>query len=339
MTGISLDNHDARRSLARALMGIGTVVSFGTAGYMFIEGWPFWEALFFTIITITTVGYGDYGLSEMGERFTAILLLGGLSVATYSFSQIVHAAVRFRASAQLRTIRKVRRMADHYIICGLGRIGRQICQRLMDEGHNFVAIDLNTEAVEQLIASGGNALVGDATKDEILILAGIEDARCIACVTPSDSENIVIALSARHLSTDVQIISRVDHDGNILKCERAGADIVVSPTGSGAHHIVQCLLNPALAQILNSDRNDSGFSLVELHIEPGSAMDGTTVEQYGQSHADLVFVAHSSDAGEPQHRPHHDAELRAGDTLIVAGNIQTLTQCTKDAASPARKAA
>ncbi len=333
MNGISLQNDKARRSLCRALFGIATVVSIGTFGYMVIEGWDFWKALFFTIITITTVGYGHYGLSEVGERFTAVLLLGGLSVATYSFSQIIHAAVQFRATAQAREVRKVRRMSDHFIVCGLGRIGRQICQRLIAEGRNFVAIDLDNDAVEQLIAQGGNALIGDATKDEILILAGIDDARCIACVTPNDTENIVIALSARHLSSTVQIISRVDHDTNVLKCERAGSDIVVSPSRSGAQQIVQCLLNPALAQILNHDHSESGFSLIELKIEGGSQLEGMTIQAYGAMHPDIVFVAHARSGAVPQQRPNHEELLCGGDTLIVAGNLQSLTLCSQDFAT------
>ncbi|MBL1218131.1 MAG: potassium channel protein [Planctomycetes bacterium] len=339
MRQYSVQYEDARASLARALLSLLVVVSIGTIGYMLIEGWDVWTSLFFTVISITTVGYGDYGLTEMGERFTAVLLLGGLGVATYSLSQMVSAAVRMRPSVQDRMIRKAKRMSSQFIVCGLGQVGQHICESLIEVKHDFVAIDMDKAVVERMVALGGTALVGDATCDEILLLAGVEDAKCIACVTQSDADNIVIALSARHLNADIKIIGRVDCDSNVLKCERAGSDITVSPARSGAHQIVQCMLNPGLANILSREPSENGFSLIEVKVEQDSELEGVTILEYGSAHPELIFVAHARGGAVPQHRPSRDEVLAAGDTLIVAGGLSELAICTRDAAAELRRAA
>jgi voltage-gated potassium channel len=316
----------AARSLLRALVSIGTVVLVGTIGYMLIEGWDFWSALFFTVITITTVGYGDNGLTEAGERFTAVLLLGGLGVATYSFSLLVQSAVQYRIARECRMIRKVQHLSNHVIVCGLGRMGRMICRQLHESEHPFVALDTSESAVDQAADEGWIALAGDATEDEFLEAAGIERAHCVVCVTAGDTENIVIALSARHLSQDVQIISRIEHETNVCKIERAGADVVVSPATSGASQVVQCLLRPSIADALAHGANDTGLALAELKIEAGSTLDGTTVADYASRNGDVVFVALSRPGCEDHRRPGPDDTLAHGDRLVVAGNADQLSR-------------
>lgn len=322
---------DPARGLLRALLAIAAVIGTGTVGYMFIEGWDFWQALFFAVITITTVGYGDYGLSELGERFTVILLLCGLGVATYSFSQMVQLAIRYRATREARMLKDISRLSDHFIICGLGRIGQAICTRLMAEGRPFAAIDPSAEAVKQITDMGGLAMVGDASQDEILLFAGVENAKYLACVTSSDSENIVIALSARLMSPNIQIISRIEHSANIAKCEKAGTNMIVSPMMSGAQMIVQRLLNPGLASILGGEGGDTGFSMVEVCVEPGARLDGRAVRDYGQTHPDLVFVAMRSEGSDVQRRPRCEDVLHGGDRLILAGPLEDVEMIERDA--------
>ena len=138
-------HHSERRRLVRAVLALVLVLSFGTAGFVLIEGWEPWKALYFTLITITTVGYGDEGVSEVGKRFTTILLLGGIATATYAFGQIVQAAVNYQLAWRRRMHQAIEKLNGHYIICGLGSVGRAVCDRLSAEGKPFVVIEADEE--------------------------------------------------------------------------------------------------------------------------------------------------------------------------------------------------
>ena len=137
------------RGATRALLALLGVVLFGSWGFMWVEGWDFWQALFFTLITVTTVGYSDYGLSPAGERVAVVLLLGGIAVATYAFGQLVQAVVHYRETRRRAMNNKIMKMSGHWIICGLGRIGRAVCIHLAQRNVSFVVIDRDKDTEYQ----------------------------------------------------------------------------------------------------------------------------------------------------------------------------------------------
>lgn len=328
--------------LLRAVVAITCTIGFGTIGFMFVESWGFWRSLFFTLVTITTVGYGDYGLSEIGERFTALLLLGGIGMATYSMSQIIQSILEYRLAWRKRMQRKIKKMSDHFIVCGLGRIGQSICRRLQEAGKEFVAIEQDEDLVEEFIEEGLTAIVGDASEDDVLRDVGIERARCIACVTNSDADNIVITLGARDLNPEIYIISRAEQDHAARKIIRAGATQAISPLRSCATSIADSMLHPELAMLFDESRGDrAGFRLADILIEPNSPLDGQTARNYGTANASLVFVALRRQGTDDQtrYRPRADDEFGAGDILIVAGETMDVARACQDGRSPARAAA
>lgn len=311
-----------QQSFRRAANALGLVMVLGTAGYMWIEGWGFWKALFFTVITLTTVGYGDYGLSDDGLRFTTFLLIGGLGVVTYSAGQLVPILFDQRLALEWKMKKQIRKLSNHFIVCGLGRVGRSVCASLAEAEAPFVVVERCSEAVEWAIERGYLVTTGDATEDQILGGAGIQWAKGLACVTDSDTENIVITLGARQLNPDLFIISRAEQDGAIQKMKRAGASRVISPIRAGGVTIAHTMTQPCLAELLDPDRRaDMSVEIAEIAVEPGSGLDGLTVSACADTHASLVLVAVTHADGRMRFRPSDDEPLKGGDIIIVAGDV------------------
>ncbi|MHC5114036.1 MAG: potassium channel family protein [Planctomycetota bacterium] len=323
----------ARRSLAITTSVLLGVVALGTSGFMIVEGWGPAQALYFTIITLTTIGYGDYGLSEAGRVFTLLLVVGGLGAVTYWAGQALPLLFNHQLIWERKMKDRIHKLEDHFIVCGLGRIGRAVCQYLAREGVDFIAIDQNAEEVAQVLEAGQLALVGDATDDHVLEEAGIRQARAIACVAGSDTQNIVITLTARERNPNLVIVSRAEHEDAIRKIERAGATRVISPVRSGGFSIVNAILRPNLADFLDRTHDRAqDFELAEISIEPGSALDGSTVRDKSSMHEHVALIALKRPDTSTRLRPAADETLHGGDVLIVAGEALTIEALQRDAA-------
>ncbi len=314
-----------RRRLYRAIIALGVVLTTGTAGFVLTEGWSVWKSLYFTLITITTVGYGDEGVSEIGKRFTTVLLLGGIATATYAFGQIVQVAVSNEFAWRRRMNDAIKRLHGHFIICGMGSVGRAVCKRLAAAGERFVIIEANTAAFDRARESGCLALHGSATEDELLLQAGITRARGIVCAVDSDADNIVITLSARELNPEINIISRVTDEASEHKVLRAGASHAICPANNGGTEIANVLVRPHLAEFLRQSRHEDGeLQMGEISVASTSALVGEKLSDYGMIEPSLVFVALKRANGETTVRPGRNATIAAGDVVIVAGDVEAI---------------
>ncbi|MEL7472052.1 MAG: potassium channel protein [Planctomycetota bacterium] len=310
-------------TIARALLLIGMVVLVGTTGYSWIEGWSAWKSLFFTLVTLTTVGYGDYGMSEDGQRFTALLMIGGIGTVSYTATQLIQRAMAHAAKPERRMLQQARKMRNHYIVCGLGRTGQHVISKLRDEGVDVVAIDTDSSLVGMMRDRGVIAIERDATSDAAMMLAGIECAAGLAAATASDAVNALICLTARALAPDVNITARAEDDASAFKLKRAGATSVIAPTSYGGDGIAENLLRPEVARLLPGLQNE-GFSLhfAELSIADRSPYRGLSVADVGDAHPRLVFIASRDVDGEVTLRPDPSHVLVEGEVLIVAGTSQ-----------------
>lgn len=322
-----------RRNVANAVLAMLLVIALGTAGFSLLEEhWSAWDALFFTLITITTVGYGDYGLDARGEAFAVVLLLAGIAVTTYAFGQVVQLAVTRRAAWRRKMLKTLEQMSEHYILCGAGRVGRAICDRFEESGLALLVIDQDPERCEWARAHGHLALEGNATEDDTLLLAGIERCKGLVAAAPSDNENLVITLTAREHNADCLIVCRSGDPDTDAKFKRAGADRVVAPETHGGHTIANLLVRPHMTDFLAHTGEDD-YQLTELHIQTDCPLVGLTVDQLGQREPQLVFVAHKR-LGEPTRlRPDVELTLAAGDILIVVGQLDALARITQHAAA------
>ncbi len=310
--------------IVRSLLVASAVIVFGTAGYTWIEGWTPWQSLFFTLVTLTTVGYGDYGLSPQGERFTAILMVGGIATVSFTVSQILQRILSKVSQPEVRMSELARQCKDHVVLCGLGRTGLRIADRLEEGGVQVVGIDSDEACVEEFRQRGLIAITGDATSDETLERAGLANARAVAVATASDAANAMICLSAHAIAPDTQIVARAEAESSICKLKRAGATEVLSPTSYGGDGIAQQILHPEVASILPGlHENDSdGIMFVEYKItEPD-----LTIAKLGTRHPRLIFIAHRTKEGKSVLRPEGATALYEGDAVVIAGAREEIYQ-------------
>ncbi|MBW2657550.1 MAG: potassium channel family protein, partial [Deltaproteobacteria bacterium] len=210
----------------------------GTAGYMIIEDWRFLDALYMTIITISTVGYREVNqVGDIGRIFTICLVLVGVGFTFY----VMAAVVQFMVEGRVRIImgrrrldKKIDRLKNHYIVCGYGRIGRVLCRNLQKTRYDVVVVEKNPDLVPVMDADGVLYVSGDAADEANLIKAGIERAKGIVAVLATDTDNVFLVLSARQLAPDLTIIARASQEGAKSKLQAAGANSVESPYEMGA---------------------------------------------------------------------------------------------------------
>ncbi len=306
--------------ISRSLAILTIVILTGTAGYVWIEDWPVWHALFFTIITITTVGYSDYDLSKHGELFSILVMVGGIGTVSYAASGLVQRTIAQGLNPEKRMLQRIKSMRDHYIVCGFGRMGRRVSRQLIAADVQFVVIDTDEKLVAQARELGMIALEGDATEDGVLEAAGLDRAASLAAITSSDAVNAMVCLTAHAIAPDLRIIARAEDEDSIRKMTRAGADRVLSPSSHGADGIAQTLLRPDAARVLFGDGGiDSALAFGELAIAEGSPFAGRTLRDIGANAPSIVFVASTTAAGEIEMRPSADRSLATGDVLIIAG--------------------
>ncbi|MEO1236288.1 MAG: potassium channel protein [Planctomycetota bacterium] len=322
-----------RRNVKHAVLAMLVVIAVGTAGFTFLEeNWTAWDALFFTLITITTVGYGDYGLDMKGEMFALFLLLTGIAVTTYAFGQVVQLAVSQRSAWRRRMLSTIAQLQDHYIVCGVGRVGRAVCERFEESGIPLVVVDKDPERCQWARDHGHLTLEADATDDDTLIAAGIKRSKGLVAAAPYDNDNLVITLTARGLNPDTLIVCRAGDPEAVTKFKRAGADRVVAPETSGGHTLANLLVRPHMTDFLAHTGEDD-YQLSELHIRPDSELAGTTIEALGSAEPQLVFVALKRDDQPTKLRPDMSHILEPGDVLIVIGQLESLARIAHHAAA------
>ena len=230
-----------RSRLARGVFALAVVVTVGIAGYMVIEGLSLLDAAYMTIVTFTTVGYEEvHPLSSIGRIFTIFLIVAGVGVMLYVLTTVVNLAVAHELGSLFRRRRMRAQMAklnDHFIVCGFGRVGREVASTLGEESVAVIVVGKDTEVLVEVEKGGMLALQGDATRDADLISAQIDKAAGLVAATGDDSENVYIALTARGLNPGLHVVARASRPEAEEKLRRAGANGVVSPYSIGGREM------------------------------------------------------------------------------------------------------
>ncbi|MEJ2081591.1 MAG: potassium channel family protein [Acidobacteriota bacterium] len=240
------------KRLVPALVVFSTIIMLGTAGYRWIESWPLTDCLYMAVITISTVGFGEvYPLSREGEVFTIVLIILGVGAITYAISSLTDILVAGEVQGFLR-IRRMKHLIDklsgHYVVCGYGEMGRQICRELAHRGCTMVVVDIDPRAVQQATQNGILALEGDAGLDSVLLECGIARAAGLVVATDDDATNLLVVLTARGLNTDFPIIARANLEQVVVKLLRAGANRALFPQSLAGRRMVEMLLRPDLPE-------------------------------------------------------------------------------------------
>jgi voltage-gated potassium channel len=322
---------ELKRRLVLAALFIVGVIAFGTAGYMIVEDWNFFDSLYMTIITLTTVGYREvHQLSHNGQIFTIVLLVGGVGTVFYALgigAKIIIEGELQEIYGRKRLEKKLKNLREHYIVCGYGRMGKIIARELKHKALPFSIIEKedilldSDERMEMLIVQG------DATKDELLKKAGIERAKCLISVLPTDAENLYVVLSARGLNPDLLIVARAGEEGSEQKLLRAGADRVVSPYHIGGLRIAHTILKPAVVDFIEFATKSGNIDLQmeEITIQKDSKLAGLTLDQCGIGRdLGIIIVAIKQVSGEMKFNPTFRTLIEIGDTMIAVGETSKL---------------
>jgi len=324
-------------NVTRGVLLLLGVVVFGTAGFMLLEGFPFLDALYMTIITISTVGYGEVRRLEMdGHIFVIVLIIAGVMVVGYTLTALGRAVVEGslqRFVGRRRMMREISGMRRHIIVCGYGRVGRTICQELQSEQVPFVVIERDLEQAEQLSERGMRVVVGDATEDEVLLEAGVLRARGLVAVASRDVDNLYITLSAREMCAQenpgLLIVSRASDARELRKIRSAGADRVISPYSIGGVRIAQALLRPAVYEVMDllTSSGEMELSLEDIVLRADSSLDGRTLRQSNiRQDFNIIIIGVKKPDGQLVFNPGPDHVLEAGDELITLGNRDQLNR-------------
>jgi voltage-gated potassium channel len=323
--------HRHLRRFAYTLAVPALLICAGTFGYHLIEGWTLWDAHYMTVITITTVGYREvHELSAAGRGFTMLLVLGGVFTIFYAASEFIRLVVSGEVRDSVGRQRMERSLAeykDHRIVCGLGRMGRLVCEEFSTHGLPFVVIDRQAEVTEGFRMPHGIAVVGDATSDEVLRQAGVERARALVTVAASDADNLFITMSARLLNEHLYIVARCEGEGAETKLMRAGANRVVSPYTIGGQRVAQAVLRPSVVDFIELATRSEHLDLQieEVAIQPGSRFAGQNVKDSGIRYdLGIIIVAIKKPDGQMVFNPASQVVLEAKDVLITLGDRKSL---------------
>jgi len=311
------------------------ILAFGSLGYMLIDGAGFFDALFMTVITITTVGYNEtFPLSAHGRLFTVFLILIGVGFVLYVFSKITEDVIEGglqKTIGRMNMKKKVARLRDHYIVCGYGRIGKVICRILEENKRPLVVIEKNPNEIEAIVKSGHLVLEGEAADDQTLKEAGIEHARGLIAVVSSDADTVYITLSARGIRPDMFIMARSSgEEGAETKLIRAGANKVLSPYFIGATRMAQQLVRPTVIDFIDLavHGGELGLRLEEMVVQKTSPIAGRTLMDSGiRKDHDLIVVAIKREQGEMMFNPSPSTVIKVSDILVMLGsqdNIKAL---------------
>ena len=306
---------------------LAVILFAGTAGYMRIEHASFLDSLYMTVITITSVGYGEIiPLSAAGRIFTMALIVVGIGFVLYLVGEITEAMVEGgmrRILGRNNMEKRVAALKDHYIVCGFGRIGKVICKNLKEHNIPFVVVESNPEEIQQIDELGYLAMLGSASNDDMLLKAGIKSARGLIAVVSSDAENVYIILSARGLNPDLFIMARSSGaEGSETKLLRAGADKVISPYFIGACRMAQLVVRPTVVDFLDLavHGGELGLRLEELRVSEDSSIAGKKLRESGlRQEYDLIVVAIKREQGEMRFNPSPETSILPGDILVVLG--------------------
>jgi voltage-gated potassium channel len=320
----------------KALRGIGllaVVLLIGTMGYMFIESWPLLDAIYMTVITITTVGYGEIrNVDGAGRIFTIILIFMGMGSVAYTAGVMAQAMVEGQLQVALgrrRLGQKIKGLKDHYIICGYGRIGRVIIHELKSHGIPLVVVDSNPNLKGGMEHEVIPFIIDDATSEDVLLEAGVERAKGLVAVVLSDADNLFITMTARLLNQNLFILSRADEEATQRKLLRAGANRVVMPYLIGGQKMAQTIIRPAVTDFLEVTVHDKGIELKmeELVVGEKSRLNGVMLmDSKIRQEMNVIIVAIRKRSGQMIFNPSSQAKIEAGDILIALGHTTELEQ-------------
>jgi voltage-gated potassium channel len=321
-----------------AVIVFAAVVFGGTIGYHFLEGWPFWQAFYVTLLAIATVELPS-GMSRAAEAFTVVVLIAGVGSALFTFTLLATFVVEGGLPKRLQRRRYVRMLdnvRDHFILCGYGRIGSIVAGQFKRQHVPYVVVERDPERVHAAMDEGALAVEADASREEVLKRVGIERARGLIAAVGTDAENVYAVLTARVLRPDLFIVGRAETEDAVTKLRRAGADRVISPYQIGAVQIAQTALRPAVVDFveLATSSTNLDLALEEIAISARSALaNRSIVDANLRQRFGVIVIGIQRQDRTMDFNPEPNTAIHAGDKLVVLGRPESMKALEAEAAS------
>ena len=314
-----------------ALTLIGMLLFAGSTGFRVIEGWTWFDGLYMTLITMTTVGYGEvHDLSEAGKVFNAFLIISSFMAGGFLLVTFTQTMLEFELGKVLgrrRMERELNKMKNHYIICGAGRVGRTVAREFRSSNIPCVVIEVDGDRAGWAEKEEIPVVIGSSTAEDILTRARIDKAAGLVAAVTSDADNLYIVLTARGMREDLKIIARASEEEAIPKLKRAGATEVVSPYHFVGHRIAQLFLHPHVTDFGDTALGSSEIDLKieEVEVNGRSVLAGKTLANCNvRQQTGVMVLALKKANGILQFNPPPDSVIDRGDCLIVVGGSEHL---------------
>jgi voltage-gated potassium channel len=321
-----------RLSFATLALLVLTLAGVGAVGYMAIEGWDFLDSIYMVVITLATVGFREvHPLSPAGMVFTMLLIIFGLFVLYYVVRLLGEYVLENKLEEALnnrKMERTLKQLSGHYIICGFGRVGRQVAYELMQEGGGLVIIEKNPALAEEAKVLGYPVIVGDSTEEDILKHAGILNAKTLVVALGSDSDSVLTIVTAKSLNNDLFIVARANGQHAASKLVKIGANRVVSPHQIGGFRMANFAVNPATADFLDDvqDLSNREIQISDVLVGNSSPVAGYSIAaRLNNRNIGVTVLAIHKPDGNAIINPVGDTLIEAGDRLILLGTKDKLT--------------
>ncbi|MFQ5515550.1 MAG: potassium channel family protein [Myxococcota bacterium] len=313
------------KRLLLALAGLATITLAGTLGYVMIEGFGWLDALYMTVITLSTVGFGEVQeLGRGGQLFTVGLIIVGVALSLYLISVLAELIIegRLRSVLGRRAMqRQIERMQGHVIVCGFGRFGRVVTEELVRQGKPVVVIELNAAREPELERLELPHLIGSGLSDETLRAAGLARAESLVIATSSEADSVFVTLSARDLAPEIKIFARGEGEAVARRLERAGATHVVSAYRMAGLRTALALLRPSVMTFLEVFRSQQGIEIdiEEIYIQDGAPLAGRTVHEVERAGERMRIIALRKEPQPLRLIPPGETAIEAGAHVIAIG--------------------
>lgn len=331
------------QQIIRAILMSWVIFAIGVIGYMWIEKWSLLDAAYMTAITVTTVGFMEvHATSPAGKIFTIFIMIAGVGYFFYIAGVIIQSIVEGEIQSILgrkRLDKKISKLKNHYIICGYGRIGRVLCHLVKEETSDIVVIEEDEKLIESLEKDKMHHLIGDASDEDLLIKAGIENASFLVAALGTDTANVFLVLTVRQINPDIYIMARASNPDVKSKLMVAGANIVESPYDTGAASMGLKLLRPSVSSFLDValSRKKDAIQIEEIFVSESSKYTHVALKDSGiRQDFNLIIISIKKASGEMLFNPHFETLIEPRDTVIVMGKTPDLRMFAK-AISPETK--
>jgi len=313
------------------LIAVPLLILLGAIGYRAIEGWGWLDSFYMTVITLFTVGFAEvHPLSGTGRIFTIFLIMFGIGIVTYTFWQAAQMALEGKIRTiffRRRSFERMKKLKNHHIICGFGRMGHFVVQELERIGVPFLVIEHDDSFRKELESKKIPYVLGDATEEETLLAAGIKEAKSLSSLLPSDAENLYVTWTARSLNPELYILARALDEKAEKKLLRAGATKVIAPYRIEGFRIVNALVRPHVVEFMElvTHSKSISLSLEEIHVESGSYLVGQTLRTANlRGNFGIIVVGIKKPSGEMIFNPDPDMKIEVDDLLIALGKPEDL---------------